>query len=217
MSTIRRIFFVIVSAALSGLVFACGPIVQPKASGEVIYADDFSSISNQWDYWHDISSSAASVHKGKFLMVISNDNSDIFSTTPYDVPDVHLQTVGRKVFGGDDNVYGLVCRYMDNRNHYGFLISSDGYWAIVKRIDGMQRLLGSQTMAYHEGINQRETENVIEAVCAGNTLTLHVNGQKLAEVEDDTFQSGKFGLTSGSFTLDGEQVIEFDNFIAMAP
>lgn len=190
---------------------------QTRISGEILFADDFSDNTGTWDYWHEQEFSAASVHEGKYLMVINENETDIFSTIPGEFADVHLQVAGRKLYGGDDNIFGVVCRYQDEHNYYGFLVSSDGYWSVIKKYAGGQEVLSSTTMEFSENINRGKTENIIEAICKGNYLALVVNGHKLANAIDDTFDTGRIGLTSGSFALDQELAIEFDSFIAMVP
>jgi len=56
----------------------------------------------------------------------------------------------------------------------------------------------------------------VRADCVGSTLTLYVNGEKLEQVTDSTFDSGDVGLLGGSFETGGVDLL-FDNFIVYQP
>jgi hypothetical protein len=53
-------------------------------------------------------------------------------------------------------------------------------------------------------------------VCDGSTLTLFVNGQRLATAEDGTFTTGDIALTATSYE-DGPTEVHFDNLTARTP
>jgi len=50
----------------------------------------------------------------------------------------------------------------------------------------------------------------------GDKLFLAVNDLLLAEVRDDTFQSGKIGLLAGTFET-GNIIVAFDNYVVRKP
>jgi hypothetical protein len=61
-----------------------------------------------------------------------------------------------------------------------------------------------------------DATNHIRADCVGDTLTLYVNGEKLAEAKDSDFTSGDVGLMAGTFDQVGVD-IRFDNFVVSRP
>jgi hypothetical protein len=67
-----------------------------------------------------------------------------------------------------------------------------------------------------EAINQSQATNLIEVICQGSRMTFVVNGQQLAQVEDDRFTHGDIALYAGSFYQGGVQV-NFDNLRVTAP
>jgi hypothetical protein len=67
-----------------------------------------------------------------------------------------------------------------------------------------------------DAIRQGEATNHIRADCVGSSLTLHVNGAELAEVQDDTLASGDVGLLAGTFDQPGTELL-FDDFVVKRP
>ena len=96
-------------------------------------------------------------------------------------------------------------------NFYSFLISSDGYYAIIKVENGDETLLGSDQFTYSEQINLGSALNQIEAICSGNELSLSVNGQLLQTVKDTSFPTGKVGMIVET-RAEGDTAIVFSDF-----
>ena len=92
------------------------------------------------------------------------------------------------------------------------MISSDGYYGIIKILDGSYHLLNDHTLQYSEAIKQGGETNQIQALCSGSELTLKVNGEELASVQDSDISSGGVGLISGSYDTPGVDIL-FDNFV----
>ncbi len=98
--------------------------------------------------------------------------------------------------GTDDNWQSVELR-VDGGRGYGFDISADGYFAITMDVGGEPRYLHPITRTAHTH-RERNSVNRIRASAVGNTLTLSVNGKRLAEVTDDSLAEGMitFSLTS---------------------
>jgi hypothetical protein len=71
-------------------------------------------------------------------------------------------------------------------------------------------------MGFSEAIRQGGVVNHIQATCQENVLSLSANDVLLAEVVDDSFQSGKIGLITGAYNEPGVAVF-FDNFKVFQP
>ncbi|MCD6576765.1 MAG: hypothetical protein J7K66_01970 [Anaerolineaceae bacterium] len=179
--------------------------------------DDFSESNRNWDIWEKSDESAVSFFEDGLIMIVSKPNLDIITTNKTPYKDVLIKTTGQKRLGTNDNAYGIVCRYLDSKNYYGFLISSDGYYGIVKVVEGEYKLLSSENMEFDESIRQGKGKNNITAKCEGNTLTLSINGIKKTSVIDNDLVTGKTGLITGSFSEAEETAVLFDNFIVTAP
>ena len=208
------IFFVIFFLTI---VLACQFFKLPYSSGEIIFADDFSTPNENWDIWVKSNQSTVSFFEGGLIMMVSKPNLDIITTNRVSYSEMLIQTTARKRLGTNDNIYGIVCRYLNDRNYYGFLISSDGYYGIVKVVEGEYKLLSSEDMEFDESIHQGREENSIFAKCEGNTLTLSINGVEKISVVDEDLTTGKSGLITGSFSEADETAVLFDDFIVMVP
>lgn len=199
------------------VILACRLSVHPYSSGEVLFADDFSELNQNWDTWDEPGESAVSFFESGLIMIVYTPNMDAITTNHNFYSDVSIQTIVKKRFGTNDNAYGIVCRYLNDKNYYGFLMSSDGYYGIVKVVNGDYILLSSKNMEYDEGIRKDKEENLLHAVCEGTTLTLFINGKEKTSVVDYDLKTGKTGLITGSFADSGETAVFFDNFLVTVP
>jgi len=110
----------------------------------------------------------------------------------------------------------LICRYKDDGNFYFFIIGSDQSYGVGIVKEGGQDLLSEKPMGYSEYINPGNASNHIRAHCIGSQLSLYVNGEKLVEVADSSFESGDVGLLAGTFEEPGTD-IHFDNYLVKEP
>ena len=199
------------------VLLACRFSVIQHKSGDVLFADEFSSSNQNWETWNDPGESAVSFLEEGLIMIVYTPNMDAITTNNNSYSDVSVQTLVKKRFGTNDNAYGIVCRYLNDNNYYGFLISSDGYYGIVKVVNGEYNLLSSKNMEYDESIGRDKEENWLHAVCEGTTLTFYINGEEKKQVVDSDLKTGRTGLITGSFTGSGETAVFFDNFVVAVP
>ncbi len=109
-----------------------------------------------------------------------------------------------------DNHYGVFCRYTDGQFYY-FAISTDGYYAIFLRDENGNLLpLTGQAMLRSSLIRTDGNENRLVAVCEGTRLTLYINGEQAAQVEDETLERGDIGMAAGT-VRQGGTIVWFDD------
>lgn len=183
--------------------------------GDILFKDDFSDPSSGWKRITE-DSGQTDYANGVYRVRVNRPNMDVWSNPGLNFTDVQVEVQGTKVGGPDDNDFGIICRSVDTNNFYFFIISSDGYYAIGKVKDGVQQLLSSDAMQPSEAIEQGATPNHIRADCIGSYLALHVNDEKLAEVQDQDFQFGDVGLIAGAFDQPGVEIL-FDDFLVLKP
>jgi hypothetical protein len=121
--------------------------------------------------------------------------------------------------GSHDSHFGVFCRHVDLDNFYYFAISADGYYAIFRRVDGgvLEVLTGDGSgMTYSPAIRTDRQTNRVLAVCQADELALHVNGELLEMVIDDTYTSGDVGIGAGT-GAQGDVRVQFDNFLVTKP
>ena len=118
-------------------------------------------------------------------------------------------------------ITGIACRFRDSNNMYTFVVTNHGGYSIWKLVDGRWTILTPPEVRSSNAFTPTATYR--RAYCVGNTLTLYVNGQKLAETTDTEFSSGYVGLYAEDGVTrsgkDGPAPVEvwFDNFKASTP
>lgn len=152
---------------------------------------------------------------GGYRFLVNELNTNFWSTPDQDFTDVRLEVDSGKLAGPDENRIGLICRFAAD-DYYFFMITSDGYYGIGIFMDGKAVLLGQNEMQVSANIRTGMAINHLRADCAGDTLTLYINGFETASVQDSTLKSGDIGLLAGTFGQPGVDVI-FDNFVVMKP
>jgi S1-C subfamily serine protease len=179
---------------------------------KIVFKDDFSDPNSGWD---EDSWDAGEVKYagGVYQVTVTKNNWMIWSTLSEEKGDLGISVdtqVLSPTSGGD---YGVVCRYQDENNFYAMEVSEDGYFTIWKQENGEMVYIADWAASDAIPVNQALT---IQAVCAGNRLMLGVNGTLLAEVTDDSFTSGEYGVVVGTYDQ-GDLKVGFDNFTVYEP
>jgi hypothetical protein len=185
------------------------------AENKVLFQDDFSDPSSGWVTVREPDQIMA-YEDGGFRIWVNQPNFDYWSVPDLRFTDVQIEVDITKLGGPDDNDIGVICRYKNPDNFYGFLISNDGYYGISERQNGEHQVIGMDGMKHSSAIHTGTAQNHLRADCVGNTLTLYVNGVKLAEVQDSSLAIGDVGLLAGSFDQPGVDIL-FNNFIVKKP
>ena len=209
-------YLLLVVAILGLAILACslGDQAEP-VTNDVLFQDDFSDSSSGWDRVN-LPVGITDYADGVYRIYVNTENTDYWANPGLNFEDTVIEVEATKVGGPDDNDFGLICRHQDTENFYIFLISSDGFFGILRVIDGEQELLGMDEMAYSESIKTGNVLNVIKADCIGSSLTLYVKSTQLISVEDSSLESGDVGLLAGTFDMLGTD-IHFDNFVVRKP
>jgi len=184
-------------------------------AGEVLFQDDFSDTASGWDRVSQADGST-DYSDGAYRIWLNKTQSDQWANPGRTFTDVRIEVDASKAAGPDDNDFGLICRYRDTDNFYAFWISSDGFYGIVRYLDGDFKVLGADSMQASRAIRQGYSSNHLRAECVGSTLRLYVNDELLQEVEDASHPDGDVGLIAGTFDLAGVD-IRFDNFVVLSP
>ena len=210
-----RIYSILILFLFIGL-GGCAPIaIQPK-NGNILLIDDFSSNLNNWTIWENDAGSAVSYFQQGLVFIVNIPQYDYISVPNGKFGDVRIEATENKLTGPDDNDFGIICRYQNEKNYYGFIISSDGYYGIIKVKDGKYELLNSKSLEFNPMIHTGNEFNHLRMDCIKNTISSYVNDIKLAEVTDPDFLNGQVGLLAGSFSNPGIAIL-FDNFLVLEP
>jgi hypothetical protein len=182
---------------------------------EILYKDDFSSISRGWISLRD-EEGITDFDQGGYRIRVDREEFFFWANPGLTLSDVRIDVEATKIGGPDENEFGVICRYKDEFNFYFFTITSDGYYGITKVIDDEYVLIGMENLREASVINQGNTTNHMRVDCEGDTLRLYVNGNLLAEVLDDSIPSGDIGLIAGTYDDPGTDIL-FDNLVVVRP
>ena len=208
---------IILLTGLNSLAACVLPPAAPVIPGsDVLFQDDFSSDSSNWNNYAD-ESGATEYRKGAYRIFVNIPETDFWANPAgLSFQDVKIQVEARRVGGGENNVFGIICRYQDSGNFYQLLISSDGYYDISKVKDDQRLPLTGDQLLPSEAIPRDASPLLLGADCLGESLVLYVNGVEIARASDSEFQDGNVGLIAGAFAEPGTD-ITFDNFIVRQP
>ena len=131
-----------------------------------------------------------------------------------------------KMGGTANNIFGIICRFGDDGGYWLIASSSGQHYGIAKaKMEDDQSWsmywLSIQETQISNAIRQGQATNRVRADCVGDTLVLYVNGQKLAEAQDNEFKSGSIHFLAGSTITDTRGVsgadLLFDDFVIIEP
>lgn len=191
----------------------------PCNDNGALLQDDFSGT--QSCGWREYNQGGAVVEivDGTLNISTSQTGQIWWTNAGRDLSDVIITVQARQTSGPNNNAYGVLCRYQDEKNFYIFLISGDGYYAVGKYETGRDQityLTPNGEYVFSEVINQGVATNLLRVSCVGNELSLSVNGLPLISVTDSSFVGGDVGL--GVSTLEpGTAVVQFDDLLVLAP
>ena len=172
------------------------------------YADDFSKSDNGWKVVEDkiiqIRYQDAALH-----FIIDDLDQIAWSTAGKRFENFTLDVDATQVDGPSDNSYGVLIRYVDEKNFYRLDISGDGYFAINKYQAG--KWLKLQDWTESAAIKREAATNHLQVIARGSQFTFNVNGETVSTFTDDEFKQGDIGLTAGTLFDNAGVHIAFDN------
>jgi hypothetical protein len=243
---VRRILFVsMLAALLLGFVFLSRALanwhyVLPAEQGTLLYIATFDGFNEDWARYAGRLSSE--IVDGALRLNVGEPVAGPYSVaSPYFGDfDVHLQA--RAVDGPETNGFGIVFREQDPNNFYTFLISSDGFYQVVRSLDGKELELSNwiETPYVNVGIG---SENALRVVGRGNHFQFYVNDQPLLlcipddpdaistyyngtcvdgtmrdALVDTSFPTGRLGVIATTVQGGGiGVVVDFDNIVVYGP
>ncbi len=203
----------LVSSSCGGPTPASPPMPLPDS---YILADDFSHPSPRWARF-DTEESAVYALAGELYLEDRGQGTAVYSPlVGKTYADVAIDVDIRHVQGTVNNWMGVLCRQQDDDNYYLLAISADGYYLILRVIDGEATpLVGPE---YNEAIRQGKAGNALRAVCQGTRLSLYANDTRLASVTDTRLgEPGQVALVADAVQRGEIVVVAFDNFVLATP
>ena len=192
------------------------PVPTPSPTPSLLFSDDFSDPNSGWDRVNE-TDYLSDYYENAYRILVNKDMMDTWAN-PDDLSfvDVSIEADATKNGGPDDNDFGLICRYQDLDHYYYGIITSDGYYGIIKSSSDGSDALGRDSLGYSDLIHQGFTTNLIRFDCIGDMLTLYVDGVQLDQQTDSEYPSGNVGLTAGTYKKPATDIL-FDNFKVYQP
>ena len=189
------------------------PSINIPGQGSILFEDDFSDSSSGWGSWEGDKGIRGYVN-GDYLIEVLAENYIIWSHPGESFSDVIIEVDAHVVKTAKDGDFGIICRYQDDSNFYSMEISEEGQFAIWKLVNG----------EYFSLVDWRSSSLFSEvkggvhftAACVGETLSLAINGELMAQVNDSDLTSGDVGVIVGTLESAGIAV-GFDNFRVSSP
>ncbi|HSG44054.1 MAG TPA: hypothetical protein VLA72_12940 [Anaerolineales bacterium] len=182
-------------------------------SGDILYQETFADNTSGWDRVLN-DGGIMDYDSGGYRFLIREPKVNYWSTPGKNFGDVRVEADVTRLNGPVENRVGLMCRYQGG-NHYFFIISTDGYYAVGKFVGGQAILIGQESMVPSELILS-DGINHLRADCVGNTLTFYVNFTQVASVQDADLATGDVGVLAGAFNEPDVDVL-FQNFVVIQP
>jgi hypothetical protein len=200
---------------------------QAPPEGEVVFADTFSDNDRTWTS-RDTRALRVGVSKGTYHIAVRRPTALVVARsrsavrTLASAADVRVDVRARISGGSAENVFGVICRYRDDRHYYRVGVSSKGEYRVDKQ-SGDQSI---QLQNWRKSVAiQRKKANRLQVSCIGGAngrpvmVALSVNGRRVAQVVDQgrfyggsspTVPQGSVALFAGSLRAAAVDVT-FDN------
>lgn len=182
---------------------------------DLLLQDEFSVPSNDWGL---INSEKGVVEylQGGMRILVRQPNTDLWTVNGKDFSDVDVRVQATLRNAVTNNSFGIICRYQNHNQFYMLLISSDGYYGVMKKSENSYLLIGQDQLKYSDELIETGMPYSLRAVCTGEHLVLYVNGRKMLDVQDNEYPDGKVGLIAGTLSEPGVDIL-FDHFEVRKP
>lgn len=190
---------------------AQGPTPESWRRGAGAVTDNFSRDNGLWtiDSGRD---PLRTIARGRLTVRVPESEFFRWSTldTAEGFGDFYVEVEATEEAGAPDAMLGVIFRYEDVDNFYAFVVSGDGWYALLKYVDGevSRPIEWSETAALETGAG---AANKLGVLADGRELAVYANEEELDRVEDRSFAEGQIALLAGTDT-DGDLEVSFDNF-----
>jgi hypothetical protein len=180
-----------------------------------VFQDNFEYPWSGWEVG-DYETGSVGYENGAYFVISLGDAWRMWGVADQFMTDLIIEVDATQVSAGpeNDNEYGVGCRIQPDGDGHYLSISGDGYYGIWLNYGPDWWPLVDWTQS--DAILRGNATNHIRAVCAGSVLSLFVNGEHLATVEDTTFAGGDITLTATSYEDTATKIV-FDDLVVYAP
>jgi tetratricopeptide (TPR) repeat protein len=187
------------------------PLRTSGASGDLLFEDDFSDPFSGWDREYE-DDRTVDYSDGSYWFYLKEDTVALVTPELY-FGDMSIE-VEAATLSGAEVAFGIMCRYdSETGDFYWLEVNDAGQSAIYKWKDSEWVVLSD--WAASAAILPGLAVNRLRADCVGDTLTLYVNDEFVAEAQDADLAFGDVGLLA----INSQPGVEllFDNFVVRQP
>jgi hypothetical protein len=205
-----RVVLAIAVLALASL--GCATLLGDGA----LLSDNFSNSNSGWGLGTDADSSVEYSSGGLRVQVFTN-NYYVWSTpndNEYENIRIEVTVVNNNTH--PTTAFGIMCNQQAvSDSFYYFAVTPAGEYAIAKAslVATDVFLTNNDKWGLSDAISQNASSYRVGAECGSGVLTLYVDGQQIASVNDSSYTAGGVGL----FVWSGEDVssadVSFDDFV----
>jgi hypothetical protein len=179
----------------------------PATDWTLVWEDDFSDPASGF-YVNSDADSSYEYKNGEYLIESRQTNWSVWIYLGYLFDNVQISADTRVDYSTGNSTYGLLCRYQNEGDFYGFAFSEDGYYTIWLRMNDEYTYLVDWT--YDDRLVGIDTRRMT-VTCDSDLLMLELDGEMLAQVRDSALTTGDVGLLVESYETSGARTA-FDNF-----
>ena len=188
----------------------------PASNSDVLLDDDFSARRTQWGTGTDTDDAVEYVNEALNFQVFTKNFIVWSYPNEKDYENVHMEVT--VINNGTDptTAFGFFCdkNSVISDSRYYFAITPAGEYAIAKSALAVDDvfLTNNDQWAKSDLIAKNAASYHMGADCGNGKLTLYVDGQQVASVEDTTYTSGGIALFAWSGKDATNTNVSFDDF-----
>lgn len=148
--------------------------VQPAPPGELLYVATFDGFTDEWRLYEGRLS--AEIIDNALRISVDASQSGPYSEAQPTFGNFDLQVDATPIEGPLNNAYGIIFRLFNRDTYYLFLVSSDGYYRVSRRVNGTERILSNwiRLPLVREGLN---VTNHLRVIAREDRFQFYINDQ----------------------------------------
>ncbi len=178
--------------------------------GSVLLRDDFASSQRSSLGFGSDATSSYRFTDGAYQIEVNEPEFMVWSRATGRYADVTIEVTATLSAGPTATASGIIFRYQNDANFYLFSVANDGFYGLALLKDDTWQTLIDWTPS--TAIASPGQPNQLRIETEGERITLFVNGVKLEETSDSTFQQGEVALAVNTFD-EGNATILFDDLL----
>jgi hypothetical protein len=183
--------------------------------GEVLFKDDFVPGRGEWGTGSDADRTVEYVEETLSIKIPAANYFVWTTPNDEDYSNVHIEVTAYNHNTDSHSGFGIICnqQFIEDSMYY-FVVTPAGEYAIVlAALAQDDNFLTNGGWETSDLIARNAESYRIGADCGNGKLTLYVDGQVIASVDDSTYAAGGFALFGLSGQQTGATEVRFDDFV----